>query len=177
MSRKIALNLPAVVVNPPRKVSLHLLTVLAPRRFLTTPQIDWDECRADAESFPGQSVVRLGVETRIGQDGVKSQIAAGLNQRRCKLRSIIVWSPRYDASAEQVCVGITYCGDFGPGSVTPGPFMTSVKIVRADVMAFQPGAVNCSFRPLREQFQRLGTLENSPQEALKSPFFSSRFSA
>ena len=177
--RKITLNLPTLIVSPARKATVHLASVLTlGSSVLAATPTDRDNRQRDSQFFPGQSVIRLGIKTRIGQEAIETQVTTGLNQGRSKMRSIIIRSSGDDTGTEQVCLGLADGRNLRPAGVALGSFVLApMKVMSADMMGFQPRRIDGSFGFVRQQPQGSCPVKNRVQEAFKSPFFSSFCSA
>lgn len=113
----------------------------------------------------------------IGQQTVKAQRAAGLDHRWRELRRVIAGSRCDNAGGEQMGLGVTDSGYFWPPRAHKALRPTALHVILAGMTAFKPCGVDHPFGFIIKQMQLASSLKNSVQQALKSPFFSSRFSA
>lgn len=113
----------------------------------------------------------------IGQQPVKAQRAAGLDHRRRELRRVIARSTCDNAGSEQMGFRVTNSGYFWPAIAQKAPIAAALHIMLAGMATFKAGGVDHPFGFVIKQMKLASSLKNGVQEAFKSPFFSSRFSA
>ena len=166
------------MINTTWKTAVHLVSILAAQRPITSvTMVHRNDCRADSKFFTGQAVVRLSVKGGVGQNLIKVNGSAGLQYRRSKTRSVIVRSSGHDATKEQMRLGVTHGRHLRPSGVMIRTPALALKIIGADMMGLEAGAVDSSLGLIGDHLQVFGPVKNGVQEAFKSPFFSRRRSA
>ncbi len=175
--RKCALNLPALTEHFSRKFVLHFQAVAA--RFHRTVEaslIDWNGCFPNAQFFAAQHVKRLAVTCRISRQGCQLQVGRGLFHSGWKVCRIVAGPYADDGGRNQVREMFADDRQFDPAPVAfhaPAAFQK----VATDITALKSCGIEGSSGLDRQQSPLLGVFKHSVQEALKGPFFSSRFSA
>ena len=173
-----ALHLPSVGVDTLRETSAHLAPISAAGRSrVATPWVKRNDRGADAELLSAQAVVMLAIVGGISQQAVEGNLLTRQDYGSGELRRIVAGTSTDHGAREQMGSGMATQGQLGPASTPEGPVTLPLDVVRAGMPALQAGGVQCPFGTLIDQAEGVGPLENAPEHRLKSPFFSSLFSA
>lgn len=169
-----AFGMPAATVKTLGKLVKHPSAVRTSRSARLRPsRVNRDDRRGDAEFLAADAVMALGIVSSITEESVDRQAFHGLSDRRKEIGGVVAGPVAYRPGGDQVGAMMHHDGDLGE---TPEAFHATAagQKVSADVVAFQARGVNGSLRPLFDQAALVGDTENSGEESLQSPFFSSR---
>ena len=173
-----ALHLPAVGVDTLRETSAHLAPIPALGRSRpATPRVKRNDRGADAELLPAQAVVMLAIVRGISQHAVEGNVLGRQDHGCAELRRVVAGTSTDNGAREQMGSGVAAQSQLRPAAPPEGPVTLSLDVVQAGMSALQPGRVECRFGTLIDQAEGVGPLEHAPEHGLKSPFFSSLFSA
>jgi len=173
-----ALDLPPVGIDTLRETSAHLAPISAAGRSrAATPWVKGNDRGADAELLSAQAVVMLTIVGGVSQQPVEGNLLGRQDHGSGELRGVIAGTSTDHGAREQMGSGVATQGQLGPASAAEGPVTLAIDVVRAGMSALQAGRVERPFGTLIDQAEGLGALENCPEHRLKSPFFSSLFSA
>lgn len=173
-----ALHLPSVGVDTPRETSAHLAPISPPGwSRAATPRVKGNDRGADAELLSAEAVVMLAIVGGISQQAVEGNVLGRQDHGWAELRGVVAGTSTDHGAREQMGAGMATHSQLGPAAPAEGPVPLPVDVVRAGMSALQAGRVQCPFGTLIDQAEGVGPLENGPEHRLKSPFFSSRFSA
>ena len=173
-----AFALPALSVDPAREVVLHQPAVTA--LGLTSESVagvDGNRSGSDSQFLAAEAMEMLRVETGVGQDPLDPEVNRSLADDRFEAGSIIGRSQAHRSPADQMRGVVRGHGQFHESPETAGTLALAPQEIAAGVVALQTGGVNRYVGPRRYQAASAGTVEYSAEQALESPFFSSRCSA
>lgn len=173
-----ALYLPPVGVDTLRETSAHLAPISPPGRSrAATPRVKCNDRAADSELLSAEAVVMLAIVGGISQQAVEGNVLGRQDHGWGELRGVVAGTSIDHGAREQMGAGVATQSQLGPAAAAEGPVTLPLDVVRAGMSALQAGRVECPFGTLIDQAEGVGPLENRPEHRLKSPFFSSRFSA
>lgn len=174
--RNSALAVPAMAIHPMRKATSHLAAVF---RFgpaaACVAAVERNDCRANTEFLPRQSVVVFCVIPGVCQQTCDGKATAGLPKTGGKLRGISAGAVAQRGAGPQIRRRVTHHGQLGPG--TPDEWtkrLSANDVVGRDVMVVQPGGVDTDLGLRFDQAACVGNAENGVEEGIESPFFSRR---
>ena len=173
-----ALALPALTVDPPGKAVLHEASVSA-GRFGPEPaaRVDRDRGGADSELLATQVMEVLRVVAGVGKHSLDSEIARSLADDRFEAYGIMGCTRTDSCTTDKMRGVVGSHRQLDESPQTGGSLALAPQEIAAGVMALQTGGVNGYVRLGRCQATSAGTVEYSAEQALESPFFSSRCSA
>lgn len=177
VARYGALDLPALAVNPAGESAIHLRTILRGRPHSAAAGIQSYDSGADAQLFTTQPVVMFPIVSSICQQPVKLHVRGCLPHGLGKLRGIVARAPANHHTGEQVCGRVADQRELGPPFASKQLIAFALHVIGAHVAALKPRGVDGCLRVLINQMELSGTLEDSPEKRLESPFFNRRFSA
>jgi hypothetical protein len=122
-------------------------------------------------------VVVLGVVGRIAHQTTKSNVLAGLVDRRGKLGRILRWPQTNECTSPQVSLSVAHDGQLRPLSAAETLVSPPPDVVTADVTALQAGGIDDCFGGLADQLEISSTSEQSLLKNDEGVFFRSRSSA
>src|SRR2546421_707892 len=114
MTGERALDLPALPVDSLEESDLHLTAVPGPGPLPTATTIQGKDARTDLEILATQSVVVLGVVSRIPQHAIKANEVRRIPHRGRELRRILRRSHADVGAWPQVSLAMADDGEFGP---------------------------------------------------------------
>lgn len=173
-----ALHLPAVGVYTFGETSAHLAPISAlGRSRAATPRVKRNDRGADAELLSAQAVVMLAIVGGISQQAVEGNVLGRQDHGCAELRGVVAGTSTDHRAREQMGARMATYSQLRPAAPAEGPVTLPVDVVQAGMSALQAGRVERPFGTLIDQAEGVGPLENASEQRLKSPFFSSRFSA
>jgi len=93
VSGNSAFNLPAIVVNALMEPLLHLSAVFGRRPpAATSPDVEGNDCGADAELFSTQAMVVFPVVGGVSKEPIKAQVLCRLDDSLRELSRVVRWS-------------------------------------------------------------------------------------
>jgi len=173
-----ALRMPTLAIASLRKRFIHLPTIGGGRfaAGVSPSGIQRKHRLRNAQFFPSQDMVGFGIKTGVAVQAVQRQTPNGLSNDRSKFRRVI-GGPRSDRSPRDQVRGVMHHGgQFGPRTIPFGALPTTQKM-NTDIVVGQSRRVDAGTRSLVDQAAAAGLRTNLLQQAVKSPFFSSRASA
>ena len=171
-------NLPALAINPLVKSTFHLTTVFACGPFPTsTPFVQRDDRRANPQLLSAKSMVMLSVVGRIGQKPIQRQVLRGQSHSFGKIWRIIAGPTADHRRDKQMTGSMANNCELRPTPTSEAFISYTLNVISADSSTLQTGGVNSSLRTLINQAALAGMTENSSEQFMESPFFSSRRSA
>lgn len=171
--------MPAVTVDTVEEPSGHLATVFA-FGFLVfeAARIERNDGGADAEFVAAQGVGVFGVIGLVGEDAIKVNVLGSLFERRREVGDVVAGSAGSDGAGDEVGMGVTNNGEFGPMSLLKGAgFRAPIEVMGAGVTRIQARRIDGALGLLVDQVQAACAFEYSFEQDVESPFFSSLFSA
>ena len=178
VSGNSAFNLPAIVVNALMEPLLHLSAVFGRRPpAATSPDVKGNDCGADAELFSTQAMVVFPVVGGVSKKPIKAQVLCRLDDSLRELSRVVRWSTGHYHPGNQMGLAVTDDGHLWPATAAETLVALALNVIGAGVAVFQSGGVDRPFGTLVYLAEGAGSLESRSEQALKSPFFSRRFSA
>ncbi len=175
VARDGALDLPAIPVKAVVEATLHLRTIFRRRRPGAASLVQGDHCGPDAELLAAEPMVVLCIIGCVGQKTVKADIIGGLSDCLRELGRVVAGPPAHHRARKQVRCAVADYGQLGPAFASKGPVAPALDVVGTDVLGFKTGGIDSRLGALIDQPQASGSLENSSDKRLESPFFSRRF--
>lgn len=171
--------MPTVAVDPTGEAALHLLAIFASDLTGVKPatRIQRDDGRADAQLFPAEPVMRFGIIRFVGEHTVPVHDLRGLTHGLGKERRIVARPSAHDSPGPQMRAGMAHDRQFGPEPLGKRLLPAAAGVVAADVADLETRGIDGPLRALVDQAEFTSPSENGRLEAIKSPFFSRRFSA
>lgn len=168
--RDRTLDVPTPPLHALGKGPLHLPTIPGRRPLAGIASVQFDDRRADAQFFAGQSMVVFAIVPGVGQQTIDRKVVAGQTHRRRKLRRVLARSRTDHGCREQVTMRVTDQSEFGPGMSKMGPLAAAPDEVTRRVASLQPRSVDDRLRPRVDQAACRGAVEDGGQEKLEAPF-------
>jgi hypothetical protein len=176
--RDHAFDLPAMSVDSFREPAFHQTTVPGLRPMATVlAGVQPDRRGADAQGLSAQHMVGFAVVAGVRQQPGQRQMTDRLPQGRGELGVVAAGTSHHPGGRDQVGPRMADDGQLGPGAIATTGVSAAVSEVGADVVRLQAGGVDRPFRFVFDQAALSRPLEEDAQEAVESPFFSSRCSA
>ena len=133
--------------------------------------------RANAQLFPTQRMIMLGIVTGVSQQSMNPHMLARLDHGRTKFGRILAGTLGHDGGREQVSPRVADERQLGPMHPQKPAITAAQDIMSRGVARFQPSGVDGRFGPPVHQAQLRGALPDALQKFGKRPFFWSRCSA
>ena len=178
MPRDRAFDLPAMPVDSLGEPALHQAAVpgLGPMATVLAA-VQPDRRGANAQLLAAQDMVGFAVVAGVRQQPGQMQMTDRLTHGRGELGVVATRSLHHSGRRDQMGPRMTDDGQLGPGAIATTGVSAAVLEVGADVVRLQAGGVDRPFRFVFDQAALSRPLKDDAQEAVKSPFFSSRCSA
>ena len=169
-----AFRMPATAIKTPWETIEHS-SAIAPGGSMRprATRVDRNHGGGNAELFPADAMMWLGIVRSIPEESVDRQVTNGLRDRGNKVRCVIARPVSNFQRGNQVAGMMRNECDFWEAAELLHPAGAGQE-VSADVVALQSRRVDRSLRTLLDQAALTGNTENSGEESLKSPFFRSR---
>jgi len=178
VSGNSAFDLPAIVVHTFVKASLHLSPVFCggpPAASASGVQRDYRG--TDTKLLTAEAVIMLTIVGSVGKEPIKWKVPCRQDHRFPELGRVVGGPPSRNDRGNQMSLAVTDDGHLRPATATELLVALAVNVIGTGVPVLQSGGVNDPLCTLFYQAEVAGTLENRSEQALKSPFFSRRFSA
>lgn len=175
-----ALHMPSLAVASQGESTLHLSPVPSLSHGLgMTAMVQRDDRSWNAQVLAGQTMIGLGIKAAVGQHAFGTHVSRRLSQRRRPRRGIVAWTATRVRADDQVRPMVRRPRHLGPIGHHGGPLITrpSITVMLAGVVGLEAGGVDGKPRLVSQQPPGAGPIQDRPQEAIKTPFFSSRCSA
>jgi len=172
-----ALDLPALPVDPLVKAFLHLAPVLRLGPLSSVSFSSRNDGRTNAEPFPAEHVVVLGVISRVSQDSIKGHQGRSFLHGRTELGRVLRRSHADVRARQEMGAAIAHERQFGP-TQSDMPFLPSTPhVVATDMARLQTRGVHDAFGPFGDELQLASAAEDFPLNNSEGSFFKRRSSA
>ena len=177
-ARDDALDLPALPGLGPRKPFLHLGPVRrAGHGVGPTAVVDRDDGSVHAQLLPAEPVVRLGVVSGVGVEGLYGDPPCSLAHDGRQARGFVARPAAGQGSGDQVR---RVMAQNGQPRIAPEPFRpaAAAQKVVADMVAFQAGGPpKADLGRALDQAAQPGAFQGGVQKGIEGPLFCRRCSA